>query len=192
MKVGLYFGTFNPIHVGHLIIANTMAENTDLDKVWFVVTPSSPFKKDETLLHEFDRYDMVEAACYENPNFDVSDIEFNLPKPNYTINTLTHLKERHPNHDFVLIIGEDNLVHFNKWKNYDKILEYFSLYVYPRSGYSDAELLSHSKVKVVNAPLLNISATYIRKEIEKGNSIRYLVPDVVLQVINRKKFYSKA
>ena len=189
MKIGLYFGSFNPIHIGHLIVANTMVENTDLDKAWFVVTPQSPFKKNKDLLHEFDRYEMVEKACFDNSNLEPSDIEFNLPKPNYTIDTLTYLQEKFPQHQFTLIMGEDNLVSFHKWKNYEQILEYFSLLVYPRSTPSNCELISHPKVTLVKAPLLNISATYIRNELKNDNTIRYIVTDEVMEVIKRKGFY---
>ena len=122
MKIGLFFGSFNPIHIGHMIIANVMAENTDLNKVWFVVSPQNPLKPSKGLLHEFDRYDMVKAAIADNYKFDVSDIEFHLPKPSYTILTLTHLREKHPGQEFKLILGEDNLENFTKWKNHDQIL----------------------------------------------------------------------
>src|SRR5688572_11589920 len=123
MKIGLYFGSFNPIHIGHLIIANTMAENTDLEKVWFIVSPQNPFKKQADLLHEFDRYDMVKLAIADNTMLEVSDVEFSLPKPSYTIDTLYFLREKYPQHQFVLIIGEDNLSNFPKWKNYQTILD---------------------------------------------------------------------
>jgi nicotinate-nucleotide adenylyltransferase len=132
MKIGLYFGSFNPIHVGHLIVANIMANSPDLDQVWFVVSPQNPFKKSKTLLHEFDRFDMVEKAIADNPKLKVSDIEFAMPKPSYTIDTLARFTEKYPNHTFKLIIGEDNLAAFPNWKNFDKILEFYGLLVYPR------------------------------------------------------------
>jgi nicotinate-nucleotide adenylyltransferase len=189
MKVGLFFGSFNPIHVGHLIIANIMAETTDLDKVWFVVSPQNPFKPSKGLLHEFDRYDMVRAAVYDSYKLEVSDIEFNLPKPSYTIHTLLHLKERHPDKEFKVIIGGDNLESFAKWKSHERILEDYGLYVYPRPQMQLSELKDHPNVKVVEAPLLDISATFIRNCIRKNQSIRYLVPDAVETMIKSKGFY---
>jgi nicotinate-nucleotide adenylyltransferase len=147
MRIGLFFGSFNPIHIGHLIIANIMAENSDLQAVWFVVSPQNPFKKSKTLLHEFDRLDMVEMAITDNPKLKAIDIEFHLPRPSYTIDTLTVIQEKYPQHIFSLIIGEDNLGQFSKWKNYQQILEYFGLYVYPRPGAIKSELLKHPNVK---------------------------------------------
>ncbi|MDJ1468528.1 nicotinate (nicotinamide) nucleotide adenylyltransferase [Cytophagaceae bacterium DM2B3-1] len=189
MKVGLFFGSFNPIHVGHLIIANAMAYHADLEQVWFVVSPQNPFKKSKSLLHEFDRYDMVQMAIDDNPRFRVTDIEFKLPRPSYTIDTLTYIQEKYPQHAFRLIIGGDNLEQFKNWKNYDKILEYYGLYVYPRPGSEVNELVQHPNVQVVNAPLMDISATFIRECIRDNKSIKYLVPDRIEEYIVRKKFY---
>lgn len=194
MKVGLFFGSFNPIHIGHLIVANIMAETTDLDKVWFVVTPHNPLKPSKSLLHDFDRYDMVRAAVYEHYKLQVSDVEFHLPKPNYTIHTLVHLSEKHPDKQFKVIIGEDNLHSFTKWKNYERILEDYGLYVYPRLQAPDTpvtipDLRRHPNVRMVEAPLMDISATFIRNCIKKGQSVRYLVPDSVEAIIRDKKFY---
>jgi nicotinate-nucleotide adenylyltransferase len=189
MKIGLFFGSFNPIHIGHLIIANTMAENTDLQEVWLVVSPQNPFKKNASLLHEFDRYEMVSLAINDNNKLKVSDVEFHLARPSYTIDTLTYLSEKHPQHQFVLIIGEDNLKAFPNWKNYDKILDYYELYVYPRPSIEKSELANHPKVKFVPAPLLDISATYIRNTIKEGKSIRYLVTEQVEHFIDKKQFY---
>lgn len=198
MNIGLLFGSFNPIHIGHLIIANVMAENTDLKKVWFVVSPQNPFKPSKGLLHEFDRYDMVKAAIADNYKLEVTDIEFHLPRPSYTIDTLTHLVERNPEKTFRVIMGEDNLVNFEKWKNHEQILNQFGLYVYPRLAGSvgqspgpvtNPELKRHPNVKMVEAPLLDISATYIRSCIRHNKSIRYLVPEAVEQLIRSKQFY---
>jgi len=189
MKIGLFFGSFNPIHIGHLIIANTMAHHADLEQVWFVVSPQNPFKKSKSLLHEFDRYDMVQMAIDDNPQFRVTDIEFKLPRPSYTIDTLTHLQEKYPQHTFRLIIGGDNLEQFKKWKNHDKILEYYGLYVYPRPGAEFNELLQHPNTQLVTAPLMDISATFVRDCIRDGKSIRYLVTERVEEYILRKKFY---
>ena len=189
MKVGLFFGSFNPIHMGHMIIANIMAETTDLDKVWFVVTPQNPLKPAKGLLHDFDRYDMVRAAVYENYKLEVSDVEFHLTKPNYTIHTLVHLTEKHPGKEFKVIIGEDNLESFTRWKNYERIIEDYGLYVYPRPGVTNSELKRHPNVKMVEAPMMDISATFIRDCIRKNQSVRYLVPDAVEAMIRDKKFY---
>ncbi|HTF19337.1 MAG TPA: nicotinate (nicotinamide) nucleotide adenylyltransferase, partial [Chryseolinea sp.] len=172
MKIGLFFGSFNPIHIGHLIIANLMVEASDLQKVWFVVSPQNPLKPAKGLLHEFDRYDMVRAAVYENYKLDVSDVEFHLPKPSYTIHTLVHLKEKHPDKEFRVIVGEDNLSNFTRWKNHRQILDLYGLYVYPRPGTQLSELRSHPNVTIVEAPLLDISATFIRERIRKGQSVR--------------------
>ncbi|MBL7842828.1 MAG: nicotinate-nucleotide adenylyltransferase [Cyclobacteriaceae bacterium] len=198
MKIGLFFGSFNPIHTGHMIIANIMVETTDLEKVWFVVTPHNPHKQSKGLLHDFDRYDMVRAAVYENYKLEVSDVEFHLPKPNYTIHTLVHLSEKHPDKQFKVIIGEDNLANFTKWKNYERILEDYGLYVYPRltgavgqarPNVTSTELNRHPNVKLVEAPMMDISATFIRNCIRKNQSVRYLVPDAVEAIIRAKKFY---
>ena len=189
MKIGLFFGSFNPIHIGHLIIANTMATSTDLEQVWFIVSPQNPFKKTKSLLHEFDRLDMVERAIADNSRLKANNIEFSMPKPSYTIDTLARLSEKYPQHTFQLIMGEDNLEQFTNWKNYDKILEYYGLYVYPRPRSKESELKSHPNVRLVEAPLLDISATFIRENIRANRSIRYMVPDVVEEMIERKKFY---
>jgi len=175
--------------MGHLIIANLIAETTDLKKVWFVVSPHNPFKPSKGLLHEFDRYDMVRAAIYDNYKLEVSDIEFNLPKPSYTIHTLVHLREKHPDKQFKLIIGEDNLEGFTRWKNYERILEDYGLYVYKRPGVQLSELKEHPNVTFVDAPLLDISATFIRTCIRNKKSVRYLVPDAVEEIIRAKGFY---
>lgn len=188
-KIGLFFGSFNPIHIGHMIIANIMAENADLNKVWFVVSPQNPFKPSKGLLHEFDRYDMVKAAIADHYKLEVSDVEFNLPKPSYTIHTLAYLTEKFPGRDFKVIIGEDNLENFAKWKNYEQILNQFGLYVYPRPHVTNSEWKRHSNVKMIEAPLLDISATYIRNCIKNNKSIRYLVPEPVEQMIRLKHFY---
>jgi nicotinate-nucleotide adenylyltransferase len=188
-KIGLFFGSFNPIHIGHLIIANVMAENTDLNRVWFVVSPQNPFKPSDGLLHEFDRYDLIKAAIGDHYKLDVSDVEFHLPKPSYTIHTLTHLHEKYPDKRFKVIIGEDNLENFVKWKNYEQILEQYGLYVYPRPHVTESELKSNPNVRIVEAPLLDISATYIRGCIKGNKSIRYLVPEAVEHLIRSKNFF---
>lgn len=189
MKIGLFFGSFNPIHTGHLIIANVMVETTDLEKIWFVVSPQNPFKPSKGLLHEFDRYDMVRAAIHDNYKFEVSNIEFNLPKPSYTIHTLVHLTEKYPDKEFKVIVGEDNLDRFSNWKNHELILKNYGLYVYPRPNAQPSDLKMHPNVRMVEAPLLDISATFIRNNIRLGKSVRYLVPDAVNEQILAKKFY---
>jgi nicotinate-nucleotide adenylyltransferase len=188
-KIGLFFGSFNPIHMGHLIIANIMAEHTDLHKVWFVVSPQNPFKPSKSLLHEFDRYDMVKVAIAGNYKLEVSDVEFHLPRPSYTIDTLAVLSEKHPTRKFVVIVGQDNLVNFEKWKNYQQILDFYGLYVYPRPGVTESSVLRHSHVQLVPAPLLDISATYIRQSVHEGKSVRYLVPEPVEELIRIRNFY---
>lgn len=190
MKIGLFFGSFNPIHLGHLIIANTMATATDLEQVWFVVSPQNPFKKNTSLLHEFDRFDLVSRAVADNSLLKATDIEFHMPKPSFTIDTLIRMQEKFPQHEFKLIMGEDNLAQFPNWKNHDKILEYVGLYVYPRPNSQPHKFKDHPAVKFVQAPLLDISATYLRACLKSGKSIRYMVSEPVEEMIRIKKFYS--
>ncbi len=191
MKVGLYFGSFNPIHIGHMVIANQMVENSDLDQVWFVVTPHNPFKKKNTLLDNFQRLEMVYLATKDYMKLKPSDIEFNLPQPNYTINTLTYLKEKHPNHEFSLIMGEDNLKGFHKWKNYELILEHYNIYVYPRisEGIIETRFNGHEKIHRVEAPIMEISSTMIRKAIKEGKNVKPLLPENVWQYLDDMNFY---
>jgi len=191
MNIGLYFGTFNPIHVGHMIIANHMAEFTDLDEVWFVVTPHNPFKKKSTLLADNHRYQMVRIATEEYPKLKPSNIEFGLPQPNYTMNTLVHLYEKHPQHHFSLIMGEDNLQSFHKWKNHETILENNQLYVYPRiyENHVKTKLHHHKKVQFINAPIVEISSTFIRKGIKGKKNMKPLLPDPVWKYMDEMNFY---
>lgn len=189
MKIGLFFGSFNPIHTGHLVVANIMATHTDLARVWFVVTPQNPLKPARGLLHEFDRYDLVKAAIADNFKLEVTDVEFHLPRPSYTIDTLAHLREKFPRHEFRVIMGEDNLEQLPRWKNHEQILSQFGVYVYHRPGSITEGWRDHPAVTFVEAPLLNISATYIRQCIREGKSIRYLVPEVVDSLIEQKHFY---
>ena len=189
MKIGLFFGSFNPIHIGHLIIADIFVENSDLDQVWFIVSPQNPFKKKSSLLHEFDRINMVRLAIADNPKFRDSDIEFSMPKPSFTIDTLTYLSEKHPQHQFNLIIGQDNLNTFPKWKNYKQILKNYGLLVYPRSHSKPSNLLDLDNVKMIEAPQVEISATFIRNSVKKIKSIRYLVHQDVASYISMQGFY---
>jgi len=190
--VGLYFGTFNPIHIGHLAIANHMVEFSDLDEVWFVITPMSPFKTKKTLLDNNHRYQMVYEATKDYPLLKPSKIEFDLPQPNYTIDTLVHLEEQYGDtYTFSLIMGEDNLKSFHKWKNYETILENHSIYVYPRisKGEIDAKFKQHPKLNWINAPIMEISSTFIRNNHAKGKNIRALLPDAVWNYLDEMNFY---
>ncbi len=189
MNIGLYFGSFNPIHIGHLIIANTMLENTNLQEIWFVVSPQNPLKKRSNLVHEFDRLDMVKAAINDHYHFKATDVEFHMPKPSYTVDTLAYLSDKFPQHTFRLIIGEDNLHSFPKWKNHEIILSQYGLLVYPRPGAKPTPLKNHPNVQVVEAPLLDISATFIRKQISESKSVKYLIPDSVYDIIRQRKLY---
>lgn len=189
MNVGLFFGSFNPIHIGHLIIANVVQESTTMDEIWFIVSPQNPFKKNKNLLHEFDRYDLVQAAISEDYHFKVSDVEFNMPRPSYTIDTLAVLSDNYPQHQFTLIIGEDNLRSFPKWKNYEEILKNHGLIVYPRPEAKPSNLRDNPKVSFIDAPKMDISATLIRKMIRSDMSIKYMVPDKVIDLIKARKHF---
>jgi len=193
VKVGLFFGSFNPIHVGHLIIANTLRGYTNLDQVWFVVSPQNPFKSSRSLLSDVDRLRMVELAIEDNFDLRVSNIEFSMPKPSYTVDTLAYLKDRHEQHQFSLILGSDNLHHFHKWKNYQVILEHHKLIVYPRPHTNEAkirdEIKNHPAIRMVDAPLMDISATFIRKCLKNDIPIQYLVHERVASFIYDRKLY---
>ena len=193
MKIGLFFGTFNPIHIGHMIIANYMVEFSDLDEVWFVITPRSPFKLKETLLPNHHRLAMANIAVENYPKLKTSDIEFNLPEPNYTINTLIHMGEKFPNSQFCLLLGEDNLKGFQKWKNYETILKNYDLYVYPRISKEnvDPQFLNHAKIHRVNAPIVEISSTFIRKAIKDKKNISTMLPFNVWKYIDEMNFYKQ-
>ncbi|GGX11675.1 nicotinate (nicotinamide) nucleotide adenylyltransferase [Aquimarina muelleri] len=190
-KIGLYFGTFNPIHIGHLTIANHMAEFSDLDEIWMVVTPHNPHKKKKTLLDNYHRLEMVYRAIESYPKLKPSDVEFKLPQPNYTVHTLVHLQEKYPDKEFHLIMGEDNLKSFHKWKNYEVILEKHNVYVYPRiaEGVVKTQFSNHSKIQRINAPIMEISSTFIRKSIAEGKNIRPLLPATVWKYIDEMNFY---
>ena len=187
MKVGLFFGSFNPIHVGHLIIANLAYQTTDLDQVWFIVSPQNPFKTSKNLAPEFDRLDMVRAAIHEEYHFQASDIEFSLPKPSYTYTTLTLLSEKYPHHSFKIIMGGDNLASFKRWRNSQEILMEYGLIVYPRPNTNPTNL--DGNIQWIDAPQMDISATQIRKLVKEGKSPKFLVTDNVLEIINSRKLY---
>ena len=192
-KVGLYFGTFNPIHVGHLIIANYMVENSDLDEIWMVVTPHNPFKKKSSLLGNHHRYELVYKATEKYPKIKASDIEFKLPQPNYTAHTLAHISDKYKDKEFCLIMGEDNLKSFHKWKNFETILEHHQLYVYPRVSEEllETSLDQHPKIHKVEAPIIQISSTMIRKGIKEGKNIQPMLTKEVWNYIDEMNFYRK-
>lgn len=189
MKTGLFFGSFNPVHTGHMIIANFMATQSDLHEVWMVVSPQNPFKAKKSLAKDHDRLHLVHLAIGDNPRLKASNIEFNLPKPSYTIDTLTYLKEKFPKKEFALIMGGDNLGNFHKWKNYEQILANHEIYVYKRPQYELGDLADHPKINIMEAPLMQISASYIRRCIQENHSIQYLVPDTVFDYINNNALY---
>jgi len=189
MKVGLFFGSYNPIHIGHLAIANYMVEFSDLDELWMVVSPQNPFKTRKNLLNEYDRFKLVELALNDDIKIKASNIEFILPKPSYTIDTLTYLSDKHPQKEFAIIMGSDNLMNFHKWKNAEQILKYYQLYVYPRPNISIDEYKNNSKITIVDAPLMEISSSFIRESIKNNKDIRYFLPEKVYDYIKQMHFY---
>jgi nicotinate-nucleotide adenylyltransferase len=189
MKVGLFFGSFNPIHIGHLIIANYMANYTHLDKVWLVVSPHNPLKTKEDLIDMYDRLEMAKLATEDSLNISVSDIELKLPQPSYTIDTLTYLKEKYPEHQFTLIMGSDNLNTLKKWKNYEQILANYEIIVYPRPQGMNEEFTTHPKIKITQAPQMEISATFIRKAIRENKNVDYFLPEKVKEFVESKNLY---
>lgn len=190
MNIGLYFGSFNPVHTGHLIIANHILNETSLDRIWFVVSPQNPFKSNASLLNEYDRLHLLKVATEDDKRIKVSDIEFNLPKPSYTTITLAHLAEKYPENQFSIIMGSDSFQNLHKWKNFESIVGGYPIYVYNRPGF---EISNHvnAKLTVVDAPLLQISATQIRQLIKDGKSIRYMVPERVREEIEKGSYYKK-
>jgi nicotinate-nucleotide adenylyltransferase len=191
MKIGLYFGSFNPIHIGHLIIANHILNETDLQKVWFMVSPQNPFKKSESLLNEYDRLHLVQKAIEGDERLKASDIEFSLPKPSYTVHTLAYLTEKYPTYQFSIIMGSDGFQNLGKWKNAEVIIRDYPVIIYERPGFTVDNTLG-ARVQVMDAPLLEISATYIRELIKSGKSIKYLVPPGVEEEISSFNFFKKA
>lgn len=190
-RIGLYFGTFNPIHVGHLIIANYLVEFSELDEVWLVITPHNPHKKKNTLLDDVHRLSMVRIAVEDFPNIKASNVEFDLPQPNYTVHTLAYLEEKYPKLEFSLIMGEDNLKSLHKWKNYEQILNRYIIYVYPRpsEGILETKWLGHPSIKIIDAPLMEISSSFIRKSIKARKNIRPMLPYEVWKYIDEMNFY---
>jgi len=190
MNIGLYFGSFNPIHIGHLIIANHVLNETPINKIWFIVSPQNPFKESKTLLNEFDRLHLVRLATQDDNRIKCSDIEFNLPKPSYTSNTLAFLSEKYPEHQFSIIMGSDNYQNLDKWKNYETIINNYPVYVYKREGHEIKKTFDKEAV-TLNAPIIQISASQIREHIRSAKSIRYLVPEIVREEIESRKFYKQ-
>lgn len=188
MNIGLYFGSFNPIHTGHLIIANHVAYHTEADKVWLVVSPQNPLKPSAGLLNEYDRLHLVQLAVEDEPRLRASNVEFSLPRPSYTIDTLTYLSEKFPAHRFSVIMGSDSFENISRWKNYQRLLEQYPVYVYKRPGHP-APSASPGKITVLDAPLLDISASLIRNSIREKKSIRYLVPEKVMEYILANNYY---
>ncbi len=191
MKIGLFFGSFNPIHVGHLILAEFFATRTDLDEVWLVVSPQNPLKLRSGLLDQYQRLDLAYNAVGDNPKVKVSDVEFQLPIPSFTIDTITFLNEKYPDREFVLIMGQDNVCTLPKWKNYELLLSKVQVYVYPRISPVDCEAMNHKSVFLYDAPVVNVSSTDIRKALKQGYSVRYLVPDAILEQLSGISFYKK-
>ena len=190
MKFGLYFGSFNPIHIGHLIIVSYIINNTDFKKVWFIVSPQNPLKPSKTLLNEYQRLHLVRISIEDDPNLNASDIEFQLPKPSYTINTLAYLKEKYPQHQFAIIMGSDSFQNIEKWKNYEQLIKENEIIIYKRPGF-EIKYFYQNLVILKDAPLLEISATSIRDMIKKSKSIRYIVPDKVREEIEKSGYFKK-
>lgn len=188
MRIGLYFGSFNPIHNGHLIIANHVLNETGLKKIWFVVSPQNPFKHSISLLNEYDRLHLVRLAVENDDRLNGSDIEFQLPKPSYTYYTLAHLKEKYPEHEFVIIMGSDSFQNLQNWKNYETIIRNYEIVIYERPGFEINNSIG-ARIKIMKAPLLEISATYIRELAQNNKSIRYLVPQEVEKEIINNRFF---
>jgi len=191
MHIGLFFGSFNPVHVGHMVLANYMVEFTDIEKVWFVISPHNPLKNKKSLLDQNQRLHMVNLAIGDSDLFKSNNIEFSLPQPSYTINTLAHLNEKYPQHTFSLIIGQDNLSSFHKWKNYEEIIKRFKLYVYPRPNAGASDLDLHKNVIMTEAPLIEISSTFIRNALLEKKNVSFFLPESVWNYIDEMSFYRK-
>ncbi len=190
MKVGLFFGSFNPVHIGHMVIANHMVEFTDLDEVWFVVSPHNPHKEKKSLLNDYQRLEMVRIAIGENHKLRACDIEFSLPQPSYTADTLIYINEKYPNHVFSLIMGMDNLETFHKWKKHKVILDNNDIYVYPRIGSTTNEFIERVNVHVItDVPIMQISATFIRKSLKDGKNVAPLLYPNVWDYLDKNNFY---
>lgn len=190
MKIGLYFGSFNPIHTGHLIIAQHILNHTEIQRLWFVISPHNPLKDKASLANDRDRLHLVQLAIEDNPSMKASDIEFKLPQPSYTIDTLTYIKEKYPRYEFALIMGADNLISLPKWKNYQLLINNYPIYIYKRPNYPiESALVQHENIHVLDTPLLDISSTWIRQLIKTKKSIRYLVPEKVFEYLESSHLY---
>jgi nicotinate-nucleotide adenylyltransferase len=188
---GLYFGSFNPIHNGHLMLANYLVENSGLDALWFVISPQNPFKTKESLLPDYQRLELVNRAIEGYKKFSACDIEFSMPKPSYTIDTLTYLKEKYPKREFALIMGTDNLDRLDRWKNYEQIINNHKIIVFPRNGSDGGALRSHPNVKIVDTPIIEVSSTFIRESIRQGRDVRFFMPERVFQYVDEMNFWRK-
>jgi nicotinate-nucleotide adenylyltransferase len=191
MTVGLFFGSFNPIHIGHLAIANYMLEFGPIQELWFVVSPHNPLKQKASLLPDYQRLDLVNLAIADYPKFRACDIEFRLPQPSYTIDTLVYLKEKYPAHEFKIIMGADGLASFDKWKNYRLIIENYSRLVYPRPGFDNQKLPNMENAELILAPLIEISSTFIRAAIAEGKDMRFFMPSAVAKYVDEMQFFKK-
>ncbi|MBK7226559.1 MAG: nicotinate-nucleotide adenylyltransferase [Saprospiraceae bacterium] len=190
MKIGLYFGSFNPIHTGHLIIAQHILNHTEIQRLWFVISPHNPLKDKASLANDRDRLHLVQLAIEDNPSMKASDIEFKLPQPSYTIDTLTYIKEKYPRYEFALIMGADNLLSLPKWKNYQLLINNYPIYIYKRPNYPiESALVQHENIHILDTPLLDISSTWIRQLIKTKKSIRYLVPEKVFEYLESSHLY---
>ncbi len=188
-KIGLYFGSFNPIHIGHLAIANYILEFSTLDQIWFVVSPHNPFKKKASLLPDYQRLELINLSLDDSDNYKSSNIEFKMPKPTRTVDTLAYLHDKYPNYEFALIMGSDNLVNFHKWKNYEQIINNHLIYVYPRPNTKKSRFENHENIIIVNAPLIEISSSFIRKAIKEKKDVRFFMHPKVWEVITEMNFY---
>ena len=188
MKIGLYFGSFNPVHIGHLAIANYFVEFSDMEQLWFVVSPQNPFKEKKSLLAEHHRLALVKVAIEDDLRFRASNVEFSMPQPSYTIDTLTYLKEKYEEHEFVLIMGEDNLKGFHKWKNYQEILDNHQIYVYPRD-YKTIKKTLYDNITIVDAPLIEVSSSFIRNAIKEGKDVSFFTQYKVSEYLKEMHFY---
>jgi nicotinate-nucleotide adenylyltransferase len=188
-NIGLFFGSFNPIHNGHLAMAEYIYEYSDIDELWFVVSPQNPLKRRHNLLDDYHRLEMVYLALGDDPRFRVSDIEFRMPKPSYTIDTLTYLSDKYPDYRFNIILGADNLISFNKWKNFELLVEKYTRLVYPRHGVSEEEIRKHKNIQIIDAPKIEISSSFIRKAIAEGKKLRFFLPEKVFDYIDEMNFY---
>jgi nicotinate-nucleotide adenylyltransferase len=189
MHIGLFFGSFNPVHIGHMVLANYMVSFTDMQEVWFVVSPQNPLKTKNQLLNQNHRLHMVDLAIDDHPRMRSSNIEFSLSQPSYTINTLVHLKDQFPQHDFSLIMGQDNLCSFHRWKNHEEILKGYHIYVYPRPDCDTTQFDSHPHVHMTEAPVIDISSTFIRNSISAGKDVRFYLPGKVWEEVDAMGFY---